>query len=596
MLSRVIATLTAKERARLAGVLLLWLAAGGLEIAGLGLLFTFVAALDGRTPRWAALIPLREGTPAWVLALGGALLLFYLTKTVLGASAELAMMRLCAGAHTRLGKRLFATYLELDYDEHLERSREVLRRNLVGHTSSTFGEYVPAAVRLFADGLLLLALVVVLAWASVGLTLALIGIFGSIATLYLWLTRRPLSQVSTLRQERLTDLNRWVSQALSGIKEVRLLGRQQVFLSRHHRALAELLALQRRLRTLELVPRGINELAVVLGLVIAGFYVAYEGIALAHAAPTLTLFAVAGLRGSSAMSRVLGAGNILRLSAPHVDELLYELESMPARDVATASVPLVLREHLRLEGVHFAYRERLHEGQKGSPYLPACLTNVSFDIPRGSFVAFVGPSGGGKSTLVHLICGLLRPRQGRITVDAIAIDTNLPGWQAQIAYIPQSPYMAADTVRRNVAFGIVDEQIDEERVRWALAEAQVWPAISRLPHGIDTHMREEAAAFSGGERQRVAIARALYADRPVLIVDEATSHLDQVTEQAIADVLGKLAGEKTVIAVAHHLSTVSRADKLFFIEEGHLLADGSFGTLLDSCPAFARLVKEGDLP
>lgn len=592
------------ERRQLGGALALWVLTGGFELAGLGLVFAYVASVSGRALPWSIALPFASRGLTFALVGGLILISFYVAKSGVLAGAELGLMRVAARAHTRVASTLFEAYLGLDWEEHLRRSRDAMRRRIVGQTTGAFAEYLPASVRFAADSVLVAALAAILAYTEPGLTLALAALLGVVAFAYVASTRHTLTGVGAARQERLTELNGWIAQALAGVKEVRLLGREGVFVARHRSALSELLRLQRRLRGLELVPRSINELALVIGLVTATLYVTATGVSLIDAAPTLTLFAVAGLRGASAASRLLSSGNTLRLQNDAVRDLLRELaivSARPEKEGHSRASGCILRREIAFEAITFAYRGDTRSanpasGSGGDLDRPApAVEHISLRIARGTFVAFVGPSGGGKSTLLYLLCGLLRPQSGRILVDGVDVFSNLQGWQNQIAYIPQAPYMAPDTVRRNVAFGVDDDEIDDERVLWALEQAQVVESIRHLPAGFDTHMRDEAAAFSGGERQRVAIARALYADRPVIVVDEATASLDQRTERAVADVLLGLAGPKTLIAVAHRLATVRRAHRLLYIEASKLCAEGTFEVLVSSCAPFARLVELGEL-
>src|SRR6185437_4448435 len=187
-----------------------------------------------------------------------------------------------------------------------------------------------------------------------------------------------------------------------------------------------------------------------------------------------------------------------------------------------------------------------------------------------------GSSGAGKSTLVDLILGLLTPSGGRIMVDGVDIQSNIRGWQDQIGYVPQMIYLTDDTLRRNVAFGLRDDEIDEEAVRRAIRSAQLEDFVASLSQGLETQVGERGVRLSGGQRQRIGIARALYHNPPVLVLDEATSSLDLATEQGVMDSVNALHGEKTVLIVAHRISTVSQCDRLYKLERGKVVREGSF--------------------
>jgi ATP-binding cassette subfamily C protein len=242
------------------------------------------------------------------------------------------------------------------------------------------------------------------------------------------------------------------------------------------------------------------------------------------------------------------------------------------------------RHRLRLEGVSYAY-------DRDSP---AILQRVDLDVSRGECVAIVGATGVGKTTLVDLVLGLIEPTEGRITVDGVAIADNLAAWRRHIGYVPQEAFLFDDTLRRNIAFGIPDVEIDEARVIGAVRVAQLGEFVTRLPAGLDTWIGERGLRLSGGERQRVSIARALYRDPDMLVFDEATSSLDPGTEQALTRAIEQLRGQKTLLVIAHRLTTVERADRLVVLSAGRIEAIGAYQDLARSSPAFRALAASED--
>jgi ABC-type multidrug transport system fused ATPase/permease subunit len=218
---------------------------------------------------------------------------------------------------------------------------------------------------------------------------------------------------------------------------------------------------------------------------------------------------------------------------------------------------------IRLANVNFTYP---------SAAAPA-LRDLRLRISKGEAVGFVGPSGSGKSTLVDVVLGLLTPGTGQVLVDNKDIQGNLRAWQDQIGYVPQSIYLTDDTLRRNVAFGLPDREIDEAAVSRAVRAAQLEEFVEGLPKGLDTIVGERGIRLSGGQRQRIGIARALYHDPAVLVLDEATSALDTVTERDVMQAVSALHGNKTVLIVAHRLSTVANCDRLYRLEQGRIEAE-----------------------
>ncbi|MEK7200380.1 MAG: ATP-binding cassette domain-containing protein [Bacteroidota bacterium] len=204
------------------------------------------------------------------------------------------------------------------------------------------------------------------------------------------------------------------------------------------------------------------------------------------------------------------------------------------------------------------------------------LKNIALSVPKQYFVGLVGPSGAGKTTMVDIILGLLTPTHGEVLVDGKNIKENLSGWQRKIGYIPQNIYLSDDTIRRNIAFGLYDEKIDDNRVWSVLENAQLNTFIKGLPNKLDTMVGERGIRLSGGQRQRIGIARALYHNPEVLIMDEGTASLDNETEWGIMQALNSLSGKKTIIIIAHRLSTVKNCDLLYFIKDGTVIERGTY--------------------
>ena len=221
------------------------------------------------------------------------------------------------------------------------------------------------------------------------------------------------------------------------------------------------------------------------------------------------------------------------------------------------------------------------------------LDNVNLRIGKGECIGFVGPSGSGKSTLVDVVLGLLTPGAGQVLVGGEDIQKNLRAWQDQIGYVPQSIYLTDDTLRRNVAFGLPDEAIDDARVRRAIGAAQLDEFIAGLPDGLDTLVGERGVRLSGGQRQRIGIARALYHDPAVLVLDEATSALDTATESGVMQAVAALQGAKTILIVAHRLSTVANCDRLYRLDRGRVTGESMRATVPQPAPIASAVGATG---
>jgi ATP-binding cassette, subfamily B, bacterial PglK len=297
----------------------------------------------------------------------------------------------------------------------------------------------------------------------------------------------------------------------------------------------------------------------------------------------LGMFGFAAIRLMPSLSRMstsLGQVRFRYASTEVVYQELLALRQRPWEPLPGSAkehvAPIPFRQALVIEQLSYRYPEARQ---------PA-LDDVSLEIPKGHWVSFIGPTGAGKTTLVDLIMGLLVPTSGRILVDGGNLHDNLAGWQPNIGYVPQTVYLIDDSVRRNVAFGVPEEEIDDERVWQALRAAQVEDLIRSLPDELNAIIGERGGRLSGGERQRLGIARALYRDPEVLVIDEATANLDPGTEAAIVEVVSGLREKKTIIVIAHRLAFVRNCDCIYMLAQGRLRNSGGYSDLLSREPDF----------
>jgi ABC-type multidrug transport system fused ATPase/permease subunit len=314
--------------------------------------------------------------------------------------------------------------------------------------------------------------------------------------------------------------------------------------------------------TLQQMPRLWLEVLAVSGLAILVISMLAQNRSLEAVLPTLGLFAAAAFRLMPSVSRILGAVQALRYGMSMIDVLHAELSLKIPETTGKQKPSAPFHSNMELSHVSYTYPAAAS----------AALKDISLLIKRGESVGFIGVSGAGKSTLVDIILGLLTPDQGDVRVDAKDIQQNLRNWQDQIGYVPQSIYLTDDTLRRNIAFGLPDEQIDDAAVKRAIQSAQLVGFVNSLPEGLMTMVGERGIRISGGQRQRIGIARALYHDPAVLLLDEATSSLDTATELGVMQAVKALQGSKTILIVAHRLSTVEHCDSLFKMEDGKLVA------------------------
>jgi len=514
------------------------------------------------------------GSPSQSEIIVGAMLglvVTYLFKNLFIAFLAWRQVRITTGIQVHLAQRLFNAYLRQPYFFHLQRNSSQLMFN-VGQ-SSVFTGVIQHGQTIFADSLALLGIsCILLVVEPVGAVISAL-VLGTAVWSFHYSTRTRITRWGEARQYHTVLSGQHLLQGFGGVKDVKLLGRERNFLEKYHLHSAHGARIAGSQAILQQFPRLWLELLGLVGLSILVISMVAQDVSIDRIVPTLALFAAAVYRLTPATTRILSAVQAIRYSLPAVDLLYGEVKLIMAESGVIqekSTTPLVLQKEICLSDISYTYP---------GVSIPA-LDGVSITVPKGKSVGFIGPSGSGKSTLVDVILGLLPPGVGQVLVDGKDIQENLRGWQDQIGYVPQAIYLTDDTLRHNVAFGLPDEQIDDAAIHRAIKDAQLEEFVASLPLGIETKVGERGVRLSGGQRQRIGIARALYHDPTVLVLDEATSALDTATEQGVMQAVMALQGSKTILIVAHRLSTVEHCDRLYRLEKGRLVAEGTPAEML----------------
>lgn len=494
----------------------------------------------------------------------------YLIKSLFLSILVSAQATFSYGLQQNLSRRLFELYLKQPYTFHLQRNSAQLIRNVTTETN-LFAISASAFLLILTEilvlaGVMLLLLVI----EPVGAAVVLLSL-GAFGFGFLRFSKKHILRWGEERQHHEGMRIQHIQQGLGGIKDVLLLGRENNFMhlyASHNLRVAKVAGYQ---FSLQQMPRLWLEFIAVVGLAILVMLMTTQGRGFQEIMPTLALFAAAAFRVLPSANRLLGSIQTVRYGLPIVDMLYQELSlAMSQSHEMEHKISFTLA--IELQTVEFTYPSAL------SP----TLRKVSFKIPKGQSIGLIGESGSGKSTVIDIILGLLKPRVGHVMVDGTDIHQALRSWQDMIGYVPQSIYLTDDSLKHNIAFGIPEEDINIEALNKAIHAAQLHSFVENLPHGIDTVVGERGVRLSGGQRQRIGIARALYHDPEVLVLDEATSALDEATEKEVMQAVDMLHGSKTIVIVAHRLSTVGKCDRIFKFHEGMLIQAGAVQEILYS--------------
>lgn len=500
-----------------------------------------------------------------------------------------AMVRLSELIGYSVARRLVAGYLRQPYEWFLGQHSANIGKTVLSEIEAVINGAIKPIMEIVSKSLISLLIITLLIVVDPLLAGAAgFGLMVAYALAYAVL-RGPLKRLGQRRLEANRRRFRVINESFGGIKELKVGGLEGAALRQFKQPAREFAAMRARSAIFSGVPPLIIEAFLMAGVVLfALFMLAGEG-DLEATLPILALFAFAILRMKPALQSVYTNFSKLRFSGPALDNLhqsLQELEPESGSHLGMKrEAPLPVRTGIELSDIRYRYPGAGTDTIHGIEML----------IPAGSRAGLVGSTGAGKTTMVDIMLGLLKPYQGTMRVDGVPIDSeNMRAWRSTIGYVPQHIYLTDGSIRENIAFGVPEEQIDDRQVRQAAVLAQMADFVeTELPRAYDTEIGERGVRLSGGQRQRIGIARALYHNPSVLILDEATSALDNQTESAVMLAVEALAGAKTVILIAHRLSTVERCDQIYMLENGRLVGQGDFNSLMESNEKFRRIAQVG---
>lgn len=563
----------------------LFLVSSVFELLGIGLIGPFVGAVvnPGLLDRFTELNSIMNyfgitGGRDRTIALGCFLLMVFIIKGMVAYGIFRHISAFTFHFRASLVQRLMNAYLRMPYQFYLERNSAAIINSIIAHTKTMTDDMLLPSLKLASDAVVLFAIGLFLFWVDPIAMLILLVALGGTSAFYSSLVKPRVKVAGQEVAVQNEGLIRGVNQGIGGIKEIRILGVEQHFVE-HVRLASTLCAdSQTKFYSLIGIPRFLIETVFVIFVVLFALFALYTGNSGEAMVATLAMFGVAGIRVLPAVANISSSLASMNYSGFALSELYRDLQEVEQRGAGTPAQAIQLADfvsnfqQLSLEDIRYAYPGAGRQAIDG----------ISLTITQGQSIGLIGASGAGKTTLVDILLGLHQFDSGKFYVNGIDIsEYGWGNWLQQVAYIPQNVFLADETLAKNIAFGVAEDKIDSARVAEALAAAQLTQLVGRLPEGVRTMVGERGIRLSGGERQRVALARAFYHNRSVFIFDEATSALDAETERQVIEVIESLHGQKTLIVIAHRLTTVKSCDTIYRLKDGCIIDSGRYEDVVD---------------
>ncbi len=569
----------------------LMLIAAALEVIGIGMIPAFVSivASPERVLELEIIQPLLnsleiESSRDLLLWGSGVLVGVFVLKSAYILLFNYIQARFIYNRRYTISHRMMSNYMKAPYTFHLQRNTAELLRNITQEVTILINDVLRKILSISKEGVMALSILLLLFVAEPLITLMVIFFAGFGAGTFLYFTRKKVKEYGEQEQVHRREMIKAVNQGLGGLKDARVLNREAEFIEKFSTEARRSTRLLTYISYIKKVPQPLIETIAVMGMMLIASILVWQGRPMSTIIPILTLFGMAIVRLMPAVRTITSDYTYLMYNLVSINPIYNDLRELDDNskkfiEDRKKTTPLIFKGVIDINNISFTYPNSNE----------ITLKNISLQISRGSAIGLIGESGAGKSTIVDLILGLMEPSSGEIMVDGINIHKNLSAWQQKIGYIPQSIYLADETLKSNVAFGLPEEEIDEDKVIKALKMAQLESLVDQLPDGLNTLLGEHGTRLSGGQRQRVGIARALYHDPDVLVMDEATSALDNLTEKEISKSIDSLKGDRTIIMIAHRLSTVKNCDILYLMKEGVIFESGTYDELVKNNQEFKKM-------
>ena len=495
-----------------------------------------------------------------------ALVLVFVIKNIFLYFMNVVQLRFVYTNQFATSRRMMINFMKRPYEYYLNADTSVIQRNITSDVNNMYG-LILSVLQLTSEVIVFVCLVVILLSQDAQMTIFIAGLLIVVLMIIKYVIKPVMQRAGRENQDYYSGLYKWIEESVTGIKEIKIAGRENYFINGYADCGAGYVNAVQKYNLYNSTPRLLIETVAIAGMIGYMLFLMQTGVSIRQVAPSLSVLALAAARLLPSANRINTYTTSIAYFEPffmnvsdhlqteiHDEDMTYDEQVYRKRETVEK---LPLHREISLENISYKYPNT-------DVYI---LKEANLKIPVGKSVGIVGTSGAGKTTIVDVMLGLLAPAEGRILADGVEVRAHYKEWLKNIGYIPQTIFMLDSTIRKNVAFGVPDDEIEEERVWAALKEAQLDTYIRSLPDGLDTSIGERGIRLSGGQRQRIGIARALYEDPEVMVLDEATSALDGETEAAIMESINRLHGKKTLVIIAHRLTTIEKCDLVYRVGE-----------------------------
>lgn len=524
----------------------------------------------------------------FIFFLGIAVFLVVILSSAISAITTWAKTRFTLGKNHSLSRRLLTVYLSQPYEFFLQKNSSELGKNVLSEINQLTSQLILSFFDIIINGLMVIVMVGMLFMVDIAVTIGAIIFLGGSYGLINYFVKNKLKEIGRERIEANRGRFRMANEALTGIKTTKIMGIESYFLNSYSYFSSRYARYNVFAHVVGEVPRYLIEAVAFGGIIFFIIFMIARKESVIDFIPLLSLYAFAAYRTLPALNRLYNAITSVYYNIAIVDKIYEDMIEMapqkklsPKSDISTTK--LSFNKTIKLQNIRFSYKDSSFE----------VINNIELTIPKNSVIGFAGPTGCGKTTLVDIILGLLKPQKGEIIIDDTEIDDdNITSWQRKIGYVPQEIYLSDDTILKNIAFGVQDKDISYEQVQYAAQIAAIDNFIeNELSQKYDTVIGERGIRLSGGERQRIGLARALYRNPEVLVLDEATSSLDGTTEEYVLKAIHSAAQSRTVIMIAHRLNTLKDCDQIYILEKGKIIGKGKYEELINKNKKFREMAK-----